>query len=153
MKAKSISGKSTADIKVALNAFMAEGYKPTLAIVFLTNVEEIEAVSAEMDTAGMTIFGTSTFQKFNEQEIDPEGIMILLLDINPDYFKVVLKDFQSSSVYDAACQSGEVGATAFKNPAFIITTADYNIPGEQIINGLLDKAGTDVTVIGGMGGR
>ena len=153
MKAKSISGKSTADINVALNACLAEGYKPKLAIVFLTNVEEIETVSAELDKAGMTIFGASTFQKFNEHELDPEGIMILLLDINPDYFKVVLKDFQSSSVYDAARQSGEIGATAFKSPAFIIATADYNIPGEQIINGLLDKAGTDVTVIGGMGGE
>jgi hypothetical protein len=153
MRAKSIKGKTTKEIKTVLQQSMEDGFRPTLAILFLTNVEEIETVSAELDTAGMTIFGASTFQKFNEEEIDPEGIMILLLDINPDHFKVVLKDFRSSSVYDAACQLGEVGATEFKKPAFIITTADYNIPGEQIINGILDIAGTDVTIIGGMGGE
>lgn len=153
MRARSIKGRSPDDIKTVLQQSMEDGFRPTLAIVFLTNVEDIEAISAALDTAGMTIFGASTFQKFNEQEIDPEGIMILLLDINPDHFKVVLKDFQSSSVYDAACQLGEVGATVFKKPAFIITTADYNIPGEQIINGILDRAGTEVTVMGGMGGE
>ena len=153
MNARSIKGKTTEEIKTVLQQSMEDGYRPTLAIVFLTNVEDIEAVSAALDTAGMTIFGASTFQKFNEQEIDPEGIMILLLDINPDHFKVVLKDFRSSSVYDAACQLGEVGAAEFKNPAFIITTADYNIPGEQIINGILNMAGTEVTVMGGMGGE
>lgn len=153
MQAKSISGKSSVEIKIALDKCMAEGYRPSLAIVFLTEVEDINAVSEPLDSAGITIFGVSTFQKFNEQGMDPDGIMVLLLDINPDYFKVVLKDFQSSSVYDAAYQTGEVGASTFRNPAFIIATADYNIPGEQIINGLLDKAGADVTVIGGMGGE
>ena len=35
MKAKSIKGKSSEEIKSALQQSMADGFKPTLAIVFL----------------------------------------------------------------------------------------------------------------------
>ena len=36
MKAKSIKGRTTEEIKTALNESMADGFKPTLAIVFLS---------------------------------------------------------------------------------------------------------------------
>ncbi|MCJ7465251.1 MAG: FIST C-terminal domain-containing protein [Maribacter sp.] len=153
MKAKSIKGKSTREIKGALSECLSDGYKPTMAFVFLTDVDEIDPVSSVLDAEGITIFGASTVDKFTEAGIEPYDIVVLLLDINPDNFKIVLNDFQSDSVYDAACKVGMFGATTFKNPAFIITTADYKIPGEDIINGLLDKAGADVTVIGGMAGE
>ena len=153
MKAKSIKGKSTEEIKNALAQSMADGYKPTMAFVFLTNTKEIDTISALLDAAGIAIFGASTSEKFSEDGIEPEGIVVMLLDMVPANFKIVVKDFPSGSVYDAACQVGETGAAAFKNPAFIITTVDFKTPGELIINGLLDKGGVDVTVIGGMAGE
>jgi len=36
MKAKSIKGKSTEEIKTALEQSIADGFKPTLAVVFLS---------------------------------------------------------------------------------------------------------------------
>jgi hypothetical protein len=36
MKAKSIKGKSTEETKSALEESIADGYKPTLAIVFIS---------------------------------------------------------------------------------------------------------------------
>jgi hypothetical protein len=153
MKAKSIKGKSTEEIKSALDQSLADGYKPTMAFVFLTDQEEIDSISALLDAAGIAIFGASTSENFTDTGIEPEGIVVMLLDMVPANFKIVLKDFQSSSVYDTACEVGETGATAFKNPAFIIAAADFKTPGELIINGLLDKGGVDVTVIGGMAGE
>jgi hypothetical protein len=153
MKAKSIKGKSTEEIKNALAQSMAEGYKPTMAFVFLTDVEEIDAISSVLDAAGIAIFGASTSQKFTDEGIEPDGSVLLLLDINQDHFKIVLNDFKSASGYESACQAGEFSKRNFDHPAFIISVADYRIPGEQIIKGLLDKAGADVTVIGGMAGE
>ncbi|MBK6817569.1 MAG: FIST C-terminal domain-containing protein [Saprospiraceae bacterium] len=153
MKAKSIKGKSTEEIKNALDQSMDDGYKPTMAFVFLTDQEEIDAISAVLDAEGIAIFGASTSEKFTDEGIEPDGIVLLLLDMNPDHFKIVVKDFISAAVYESACQVGAFSKTLFDHPAFIISAADYTIPGEELIKGLLDKAGADVTVIGGMAGE
>lgn len=153
MKAKSIKGKSTEEIKSALSKSLAEGYKPTMAFVFLTDQEEVDTISSVLDAEGIAIFGASTSDKFTDEGIESDGIVILLLDINPDHFKIVLKDFKSASVYESACQVGEFSKTNFDHPAFIISAADFRTPGEQLIKGLLDKAGADVTIIGGMAGE
>ncbi|MFZ1714889.1 MAG: hypothetical protein WAT88_06320, partial [Saprospiraceae bacterium] len=70
MKAKSIKGKSTVEIKNALDQSMADGYKPTMAFVFLTDQEEIDAISAVLDAEGIAIFGASTSEKFTDEGIE-----------------------------------------------------------------------------------
>ncbi len=154
VKAKSINGNNAVAIKAALDKSMAGGYKPTLAFVFLTEIKDIDEVTAVMDAAGIVIFGASTSEKFNEHGIDPTGIVVLLMDMNLDHFNIVLKDFSSAaSVYEAACQVGEAGKKSFEHPAFIISTADIKTPGEEVIKGLLNKAGMGVSVIGGNAGE
>ncbi|RYZ62902.1 MAG: hypothetical protein EOO14_00810 [Chitinophagaceae bacterium] len=51
MKAKSISGASAKQIELALSQSMTDGYKPTLAFVFLSAVEEIDAITAMLELA------------------------------------------------------------------------------------------------------
>lgn len=154
MKAKSIKGGSVEDIRSALLQSMADGFKPTLAFVFLTDVKDIVAVTAMLDAESIAIFGASTSEKFTEYGLEPDGIVILLMDINPAYFKIVLKEFNDvASVFEMACEVGESGKNSFDYPAFIISSADIRIPGEEVIKGLLSKAGMDVTVIGGVAGE
>ena len=153
MQAKSIKGKSTAAIKTALIESIADGFKPTLAFVFLTELEEIDAVTKMLDAAGIAVFGASTSEKFTDQGLEPEGIVALLLDMNPANFKIVLKDFKSATVYESACEVGALGKKNFAHPAFIISAADIKITAEDIIKGLLVNAGNNVTVAGGMAGE
>ena len=76
------------------------------------------------------------------------------MDMDPANFKIVLKDFEAPSIaYEKACETGETGKTAFEHPAFIISTADISIPGEEIIKGLMDKAGQEITIVGGGAGE
>ena len=138
MKAKSIKGQSNEEIKSALEKATSNGFKPTLAFAFITNLEDIDALSAILDAAGISIFGASTAEKFNEEGIDPSGIIIMLLDMNPANFKIVLEVFNVSSVYESACAVGEAGKKCFEHPAFIISTADIRIPGGDVIRGILD---------------
>ena len=131
-----------------------DGFKPTLAFVFITAVEDIDGVVAILDAAGISIFGASTSEKFTEEGIEPDGIVVLLMDMDPANFKIVLKDFEAPSIaYEKACETGEAGKTAFEHPAFIISTADISIPGEEIIKGLMDKAGQEITIVGGGAGE
>ena len=147
MQAKSIKGQTPEEIKSALEKATSNGFKPTLAFVFITNLEDIDTVSTILDAAGISIFGVSTAEKFNEEGIEQTGIVALLLDMIPAHFKIVLEDFNVSSVYESACAVGESGKESFNHPAFIISTADIRIPGEDVIRGILDKAGFRFIVI------
>ena len=153
MTAKSIRGKSPEEIETELIGSMADGYKPTLAFVFLTELKDIDVVSAMMHGKGISIFGASTSEKFTEQGIEPEGIVALLLDMSPANFKIILKDFNSAPAYESACQVGASAKSSFDHPAFIISAADFRTPGEEVIKGLLDNAGANAKVIGGMAGE
>lgn len=153
MKAKSIKGNSTAAIQVALAESKKDGYHPTLALVFLTTIEYAEAIRAMLIEEGIAIFGVSTSEKFTEQGMESDDIVVLLLDISGDHFKIALKDYQTSSVYQAARQVGEIGSQTFKNPGFIISSADFRMSGEDLITGLTDAAGHEVIVMGGVAGN
>ena len=64
MKAKSIIGKSPEEIKTALDESMADGFKPTLAIVFLWVEMDRMAISNILDRKGIAIFGATTSGEF-----------------------------------------------------------------------------------------
>ncbi len=153
MKAKTIIGKSPEEIQRTFAESKRDGFTPTLAFVFITNIEDSEAMIQMLDKEGIAIFGASTGQKFTEEGIEPDGIVVLLLDIKTDCFRIVLKDYQTTSPYESARQAGETGTLAFKNPAFIISPVDFRIPGEDIIKGLMDTAGHHTTIIGGVAGE
>lgn len=153
MIAKSIKGKTAEEIKVALETLTTGGYQPTLALVFLSVMNEIETICSLLDKEGIAIFGATTFAEFTEQDAENTGIAVLLLDINPAYFRIVLKDNGEGSGYEIGCHIGETGINTFTNPAFIISTANYTIPGASIIQGMIEKAGADVTIVGGKAGE
>ncbi|MEO6253192.1 MAG: FIST N-terminal domain-containing protein [Ferruginibacter sp.] len=152
MKAKSIKGNSLTAIETVLADSKIDGFRPTLAFVFITNIEHANDLRSLFVKNGIAIFGASTSEIFTEQGIEPDDILVLLLDIKTEYFKIVLKDYNEASPYESARHAGGAGMQAFKNPAFIISSADIRIPGEDLINGLMDAAGSDVNIIGGMAG-
>ena len=153
MKAKSIKAGSAEEIQMALQQTVADEFKPTLALVFLSVMNEIEAVCSILDKESIPIFGATTFAEFTEQDAENAGIAVLLLEINPAYFKIVLKDNGDGSGYEIGYHIGETGKKTFDNPAFIISTANYKIPGGLIIQGMVEKAGADVTIVGGKAGE
>ena len=69
MKAKSIKGKSAEEIKSALADSMADGFKPTLAIAFISLQQDRDAICALLDNEGIAIFGSSTKGEFSDVEL------------------------------------------------------------------------------------
>lgn len=69
MKAKSIQGKSLDEIQSALTESMADDFKPTLAIVFLSVKQDIQAISKLLDEKGIQIFGATTAGEFIDGDI------------------------------------------------------------------------------------
>lgn len=153
MKAKTIKGKSPEEIKNSLADSLSNGYKPTLAIVFMSYKLDINAVCDLLNKEGIQIFGATSSGEFINSEIEKESIVIMLLDMEPAYFKLLFLQGGDRSEYDIAKQLGEEGNKIFANAAFIIASGWSNeMDGEEIIKGIEDGFGGVVTIFGGMAG-
>lgn len=152
MKAKSIKGKTPEEIKTALSASMEDGFIPTLAIVFLSLGKDIEAVSGILDDKDITIYGATTHGEFIDEEIGKETIAILLLDINRDYFTVMLEEFPEKNYRDITQSMAKKAMEKFTTPAFLIAASNMETDAELLLFGFEDIVGKQVNVYGGMAG-
>lgn len=152
MQAKSIKGQSPEELKDALQQSMTGNFKPTLAIVFLSIKQDIEAVTSLLHENEIVVFGSSTSGEFISSEIQEGGIAIMLLDMNKNYFRVAYFESGQQSTFEIARQLGETGKQSFSKPAFIIAAGWVQTDGEEIIKGIEDSVGQNVTIFGGMAG-
>lgn len=153
MQAKTISGKNTAEIRAALAQCLSDGYAPTLAIVFMSYTHDIAAITALFHEQGMQVFGATSSGEFIDKDILEGGIVVMLLDMNPNYFKLAFLDTKEEGDFKTAKTLGALGAETFSNPAFIIASGWVNdIDGEAIIAGIEAGFGADATIFGGMAG-
>lgn len=159
MKAKSIKGNSTEEIKAALTQTMDGAFKPTLAIVFLSVKQDREAICKLLDHNNIQIFGATTAGEFISEDIEEGSVVILLLDINPAYFKLEFLETSPQTALQNANKLGVTGKETFTNPAFIIATSGVTLAGEPIVEGIIAGFGKsssspdkEVTVFGGKAG-
>ena len=88
MKAKSIKGKSPEEIQAALKQSISDGFKPTLAVVFLSMSQDRKAICEILDAKDITIFGATTHGEFIDENLGKGSVAILLLDMNPSSFTI-----------------------------------------------------------------
>ena len=93
MKAKSIKGKSTEEVQSALTKSMADGFRPTLAICFISKNLDRKAISALLDAEGISIFGCTTNGEFIDEQTENGTVAILLMDMKRDHFKIYLEEY------------------------------------------------------------
>lgn len=152
MKAKSIKGKSAEEIQAALQQSMADGYKPTITIVFMSSKLDREAVSNVMDNAGVTVFGATTNGEFIDDEVGNESIAILLMDMNRDYFSIHLEEYPDKNYREITKGIAEKVLKEITNPCFLIAGSHLETDAEKLLFGFEDAIGKQVNVFGGMAG-
>ena len=150
MKAKSIKGKTAEEIKEALEKNMADGFQPTLAVVFMANENERTAVTELLSQKGIQIFGASTGDNFTDGEIESHTIVLLLLDIDPAYFQLAIKGADEGTIKEIAEQIGKTALTKFKKPAFLVVSGGLAVDGDEIIAGIESACGKGTTIFGGL---
>lgn len=152
MKAKSIKGNSPEEIKNALVESMADGFKPTLAIVFLSMKQDRNAVSKILDDDAIAIFGATTNGEFIDEALGKESIVILLMDINKNYFRIYIEEFLDNNFREVTQSIAKKALEDFSGPAFLIAGSNMQTDAEQLLFGFEDICGKQVNVFGGMAG-
>jgi hypothetical protein len=156
MKAKSIKGTTAEEIKKALTESITDGFVPTLAFVFISIKQDWEAVSALLDKKGIQIFGATTGGEFIDGDIGAGSIAILLLDMNPAHFTLLLEDYSGKDPIAVAQAMAQKAKEKFANPTFIISnslelTRSVEM-GEPILLAIESVTGPNTIIWGGRAG-
>ncbi len=152
MKAKSIKGKSTEEIKTALEQNMADGFKPTLAIVFASLQLDRKAIGKLFGDAGITIFGATTNGEFIDEETGHGEAAILLLDMNREHFSILVEEYPQKNYREKAAELAKTALQKFEHPAFLISCSNTETDAEALLLGFEDIIGKQVNVFGGAAG-
>lgn len=152
MKAKSIKGNSTEEISIELQQSMADGYTPTLAIVFLSIKQDYKAICKLMDDAGIAVFGCTTNGEFIDEVTEKGSVAILLLDINKNYFQIYFEEYPEKNYREITNSIAQKAKEVFTVPAFFIAGSNMETDAEELLFGFEDVVGKDVNVYGSMAG-
>jgi hypothetical protein len=152
MKAKSIKGKSPEEIKTALKESMSDGFKPTLAIVFLSVSQDRNAVCEILDKEGISVYGATSTGEFIDEELGKNSTAMLLLDMKREYFSVFFEEYPNKNFREVTQSISKKALEKFSQPAFLIAASHLETDAEQLLFGFEDIIGKQVNVFGGMAG-
>jgi len=157
MKAKSIKGKSPLDIQSALQQSMADGYKPTLAIVFISIKQDRKAVYEILRKEKIDCIGATSCTEFIDSHQSEGGIVIMLFDIDKDDYCILFEKIGDRTLTDAAIHLAQMALQKFNKPAFIICSTSLTekglmLDGETLIRSIEKVVGPHTNMFGGMAG-
>jgi len=152
MKAKSINGKSTEEIKEQLVKNLADGFQPTLAIAFISKALDRKEICDILDAKDISIFGCTTNGEFIDEEPNKNSAAILLLDMNKDHFQVYFEEYPERNYREVSRAIAQKASEKFTTPAFLIGTSHAAADGEEILQGIEEVVGKQVNAYGGAAG-
>jgi hypothetical protein len=152
MKAKSIKGRSTEEIKSALTESMSDGFTATLAICFVSKSLDRKTISLLLDAEGIAVFGCTTNGEFIDEVTEKGSAAILLLDMNKDHFQIYFEEYPEGNYRQVAKTIAKKAIEKFSTPAFLIGLSYQAVDGEEILHGFEDVIGSAVNVFGGCAG-
>jgi hypothetical protein len=157
MKAKSIKGKTPEEIEVALENSRADGFKPTLAIVFLSIKVDRKSICEKLHERKIDFLGATSSGEFIDGYQGESSVVILLLELNREYYTILFEDIGERNLTEAATQLAHGALQKFRKPAFILCSTAVSTKGEYFDGGTLirsveDAVGFDVNICGGMAG-
>ncbi len=157
MKAKSLKGKSTEEILTALEKSMADGFKPNLAIVFISVKQDRKSLVALLNKQGIDVFGATSCGEFiNGYHSDGE-IAILLLDVKREYYAISIEDVENNNINGAASLIAKNAFLHFKNPTLLLSSCGVFSDGQffdggKFVKAMVKELGEDTIFFGGMAG-
>jgi len=157
MQARSIKGNSPEEIQSALQQSMIGGFKPTLALVFISIRQDRKAVCEILHKEDIDILGATSSGEFINGYQGEGSIVILLLDLHREFYTILFEDIGDRDLNSVAKQMAQQALQKFKRPAFILcstgvsTKGDY-FNGQTLVHSIENVVGPQVNIFGGMAG-
>ena len=157
MKAKSITGNSPEQIKIALERSMSDGFKPVLGIIFISVKQDRKSVCDILTSYDIDIIGaTSSGEFINGHQSEGEA-SVMLFDMPREDYAILFEDIAGRTAEEAISNLGHRAMEKFKKPAFIFCSTFLAVDGrmlegENLMRSLEKTVGPEANIFGGMAG-
>ncbi len=157
MQAKSIQGNSPKEIQIALQDCTVDGFKPTLAILFVSVKMDRDAICNILQEQGIDIMGATSCGEFIDGHQSEGAVVAMLLDMDPDAYTILYEDIGDRKLVEVGTKLAHDGLAEFANPGFILCSTCFStegiiLDGPTLMQSIEDVVGADVHVYGGMAG-
>ena len=157
MRSKSIHGNSLSVIQSALDKSMADGFRPTLAIVFISIKQDRKAVCDLLGKKGIDYIGATSCNEFTDNHQSEGEIVMLLFDTDKNNYAILFEDIGTRTLTETAVQLSGATLQKFKNPSLILLSTSLMengsmLDGETLISNMEKAIGSRVNMFGGMAG-
>ena len=157
MKAKSIHGNSVNEIENALKMSMKDGFKPNVAIMFISVKQDRKTITDIFSKMDIELFGATSCGEFVNGIQSEGGAAGLLLELSSETYKIVLGDIGENTMEHAIKEISDAALKKFKNPSLIVCSTGINgnfemFNGEDMVKSFEKFLGSDKIFIGGMAG-
>lgn len=157
MKSKSIQGKSTEDIKQALENSLKDGFMPTIALTFISVKQDRKAICELMDSKNIDVFGATSCGEFINGHQTEGEIAILLLEVAKENYTVLFEEIEDGNLDKAVSKLAKNVLGQFANPSLIVCSTGINLKeeffdGEKLVTSLKKCLGAEKIFFGGLAG-
>ena len=149
MLAKNIYGTSIDEIKSKFAKVIADGFTPTLAIIFCSITQNRKEIVDFFNANNVDVFGSTTAGEIVDSEVMEKSTVVMLLNVNKAHYKIFFE--ASPHTYKVANDLGLFAKASFANPSVMVISSGLTIDAEQIINGFKDADKT-IPLYGGLAG-
>ncbi|MEL6923764.1 MAG: FIST N-terminal domain-containing protein [Bacteroidota bacterium] len=151
MRSETLHAASVSELEAQLKHVYQSDFTPTLAITFGSIACDLNEVCQLFNQFDIQLMGASSAGEFNEEQLFEESIVVMLLDMHPDHFRIFHTEANYATSFVAGKKLAAFGKEHFSNPAFMLTFS-MSVSGESIINGITDEIQGFPKVFGGMAG-
>ncbi|MGB1243183.1 MAG: FIST signal transduction protein, partial [Chitinophagales bacterium] len=152
MKVKTLHGYSIDEIGIGLEELIQpDDFQPTLAFVFSSIAHDLSKLGEVFKNKDIDVLGSTTCGEFIDDEVFEKSIVVMLMDINRDYYRIYLEGIEEyDESYELGRSLANYSKTQFSNPAYISVFSNLN--GESIVDGIEEVLQNQFSIIGGMAG-
>lgn len=147
MLARNIYGENIDAIKSQFGKITADGFSPTLAIVFCSITQNRNELMEFFNEQKVDVFGCTTAGEIIDSEVMEKSTVVMLLNINKAHYKIFTE--ASADTYKVSNNLALFAKASFANPSVVVVSSGLTIDAEQIINGFheVDK---NIPLYGGL---
>lgn len=149
MNARNIYGENIDEIKFKFSQVTADGFLPTLAIVFCSITQDRKAVIDFFTEKNIDIFGSTTAGEIIDDVVLEQSTVIMLLDLKRENYKILYEE--GVQTYQVAYNLATFAQQSFADPSLVVVSSGLTIDAEQIIKGVKD-ANESIPLFGGLAG-
>lgn len=150
MRTITFSGDSFESISKQFDQISSSGFQASLVILFSSVSQEFNKIAQLFTDQGIQVFGASSAGEIQEDQALEFSVAGMLFEIDPSYFDIYKAKRGNKTTWQISAEAANHACNKFENPSFIVLSGGLTTDGEEIINGIKEVAGSDVSLYGAL---